>query len=98
MEALVLVTRLDDLVNMASTENKYEKASVYAANKAILFTFESSKLSSNQKIMELLRASCFYINAAIGYELIISKTPEQCLTKARDKLIELRNIINIYYL
>ncbi len=96
-EPLVLVTRLDDLAAMAATESQYERAAVYAAVTAILAGFSDSKLKSNQQVMELVRAICFYISAAVGYAFIPNKTREQCIAKAQDKLISLRTAINVCY-
>jgi hypothetical protein len=96
-EPLVLVTRLDELADIALTDNSYERAAIYAAVNAILSKFKDSKINTDQQIMEVLRSACFYICAAIGYEFIINKTPEQCIAKARSELRELRNAINFRY-
>jgi len=95
-EPLVLVARLDDLADMALTDNKYERATIYATANTILAAFVGSKLSSNQAVMDLLRAACFYLSAAVGYDFI-KATPEQCVVKAHDKLSKLRGVINSYY-
>lgn len=96
-EPLLFVTRLDDLASMALTENPYERAAVYAATYAIYTAFLNSKLVSNHPVMELVRAACFYISAAAGYEFTTNNTPQQCVKKAHAKLDKLRNAINTYY-
>jgi hypothetical protein len=93
-EPLVQITRLDELAVMAKTNNPYDKAAVYSATNTILYKFENSKLSSDEKIIGLVRSACFYISAAVGYEFIINKTSEECILKAEDRLASLRWILN----
>jgi hypothetical protein len=85
-EPLVLVTRMDEFSEMDVSANIYERAAVYSALCAIRQEFERSKLSSDHVLMDHVRASCFHISAAIGYGFAPSKTPDQCLAKARERL------------
>ena len=93
-EPLVKITKLEELAIMAKTDDPYDKAIVYSATNIILNKFENSKLSSDEKIIGLVRSACFYISASVGYEFIINKTSEECILKAEGKLSSLRFILN----
>jgi len=96
-DPLVLVTRLEELSSLASTDEPIKKAAIYAAVKAIQMEVSNSKIAHNVQVMEPLNTACFYINAAIGYEFVKKLSKEECLKKAQDKLNQLITQINIAY-
>lgn len=94
-EPLVLISRLDELSTLTQTTSTIEKAAIYGATKAIQREFVKSKLSKNAKLIDDIKAACFYINATIGYESVTQKSKNECIKLAQLKLDNIRTTINL---
>lgn len=97
-EPLVLISKLDEFALLANTEDVFEKGVIFSVATSILGKFEESKLHNDSELLDMLKAVCYFINAAIGYESIQNKTQKQCIESAQAKLDKARNLINQKYL
>jgi hypothetical protein len=90
--ALLLTDRLCDLTEMAlQAYTKFEKATVFAATRAIHEDFRQAALPSHA--MEKLDGICHAILAAVEYEPAEGRTNPQCIVKARTEISALRELL-----
>ncbi len=96
-EPWVFINRLQELLELSVTEDPYQKASIFAANEAILNKFKISKLGKDTALLNSVKDANFYINTVIGYAFIKNKSEIECRELAQKKLEQASDIINIRY-
>jgi hypothetical protein len=93
-DTLLLTDRLCDLTELALQAHTHlEKATVFAAAKAIGSEFDTCERVLDEAVGEKVRTICTTICAAVGYSPAHGKTNPQLIVCARTDIATLRQLL-----